>query len=497
MDTPLKVIVRIRPEPASSSPSHPPSSILLNPDKKSLTLRTIPGTSNSSSHSPTKPFTSITPPSPFSSLPPTPPTSTSHTFDHIYDPSSPTSSIYSQHVSPLVDDVLDGYPATVFAYGHTGSGKTHTMSGQPSDEGIIPQAVKQIFRGIASLTPSPDPQAGPAPGTSPSGEVIFLVKICYVELYNNVFRDLLVGFDNGKEKKDNEKGNPNSNSNSNPNNDIKIRSHPTSGVFLSVPPSSPQLHHPTTTAAHALSLISFGSQNRSFRSTGCNDISSRSHTILTFTVESQLRSGTTTRELRLGRLHLVDLAGSERLSSSKVTAKSGGLQETKSINLSLAALGNVLSALSHNAVLSKSKSTNTTTPSSTQSQPMQVPYRDSKLTHLLKDSLGGNSKTLMIATVRSGGNWASQTHLSLMYAARAKNIVTKSRVNRDVYGSTDNVENTGRGCGDTGGQSLATISRDIDKLRNRLQSRETEFQTLTSMSGMTIEEVSFHESLSE
>jgi len=163
-------------------------------------------------------------------------------------------------------------------------------------------------------------------------------------------------------------------------------------------------------------------------------------------------------------LHLVDLAGSERLNNSNVSKESGGLKETKSINLSLSALGNVLSALSRNSLLLKE--------GASASELSPVPYRDSKLTHLLKESLSGNSKTLMITTIRDGNKWAHQTALSLMYAQRARNITTKSRVNRDVFGSVEH----NNASSDTGGQSLAKISRDIDTLRFRLGEREREFQ---------------------
>ena len=465
---------------------------------------------------------------------------TTHNFDGVYGPLSNSVELYKEYISPIVDDVLDGYPATVFAYGHTGSGKTYTMSGGDRGGsrrgiGIVQMAVRHIFDGIQQLTKEGEGQGGgTATGGGSPGEVIFLVKVCYVELYNNQFRDLLsdntsvssnsastttVNSTNSSNGSRYKKINPaykdatgndinNNDANIVDGSDIKIRSHPTHGIFLSCP--SHQLHHPTTTAEQALSLIERGMNQRQTRTTKCNDHSSRSHTVLTITVESQLkpntqvcssgdnnngsssssssssnRSSSNIRELRLGRLHLVDLAGSERLSASGVSKKSGGLRETTSINLSLSALGNVLSALSRNSLLKREN------PAVPDSELSQVPYRDSKLTHLLKDSLGGNSKTLMICTVRDGNAWYQQTGLSLMYACRARNITTRSRVNRDVYGrraSTGGGDYHHQMGGGVGGQSLKQISGEIDILRGRLGEREREFQELTSTTARSEEE---------
>ena len=166
-------------------------------------------------------------------------------------------------------------------------------------------------------------------------------------------------------------------------------------------------------------------------------------------------------ELRLGKMHLIDLAGSERLSMSG--SEGDTMIETQNINLSLTALGDVLSALSKNATILKqhslnnNKSSSTSMSSSSSSSAvnvnlpslMPVPYRNSKLTHLLKDSLGGNSKTIMITNVRTGDEYYQQTAISLMYASRAKKVRNHSLVNRNVLGDT----------------GIHAVTREIERLK--------------------------------
>lgn len=184
-------------------------------------------------------------------------------------------------------------------------------------------------------------------------------------------------------------------------------------------------------------------------------------------------------ELRLGKMHLVDLAGSERVTLSG--AEGDTLIETQNINLSLTAIGDVLSALSRNATiihqqqnqqLQSSKSTNSlrtgpvggSGPGVTRNQVslVPVPYRNSKLTHLLKDSLGGNSKTIMIATIRTHSEYYQQTAVTLMYASRAKKVRNRSLINRNVIGDT----------------GIHAVTTEIERLRSRLDERSTEFEHL-------------------
>jgi hypothetical protein len=167
---------------------------------------------------------------------------------------------------------------------------------------------------------------------------------------------------------------------------------------------------------------------------------------LTFHVESRVvnpvgTDGVSKAEMRIGKIHLVDLAGSERLAISGAEGET--LVETKSINSSLAALGDVLSALSRNASIQsqqqKALKQGGKLDISFDRQPpalVPVPYRNSKLTHLLKDSLGGNSKTIMITNIRQASEYYQQTAISLMYAARAKKVRNRSTINRNVIGDS-------------------------------------------------------------
>ncbi|GMH58955.1 hypothetical protein TrST_g10249 [Triparma strigata] len=455
---PVKVSIRIRPEPNDeNAPRHahnqtnlPPPCITPLKDGKSIMLvpPPPPGPSqlnpNGSADDRRKSVASGGP--------------QTFNFDHVFPSSTSQSSVYSSTVRDLIDDVVDGYSATVFAYGHTGSGKTYTMFGTNENPGIVPRTVEQIFSTINSLTSS---SVNPPQHNTPvNSDVIFLVKMSYVELYNNTFRSLLDDPNPGDAPK---KGHPNppspqmSKYKRDQTNKIEVREHPSSGTFLAGPAS---LNRTITTPSQAHALIHQGTINRSTASTKCNEYSSRSHSILTIHVESQLRlKSTNVKELRMGKLHLIDLAGSERVSMSGATGST--LTETQNINQSLSALGNVLSTLSKNASNPPPK------------QPQKPPYRDSKLTHLLKDSLGGNSKTLMLTTLRSTANFYPHTVLSLMYASRAKKIKNHSAVNRDF--SADQ-------------SSLQEISNDIDGLKQRLQLRAIEFERLSSLKFQSVEE---------
>ncbi|KAJ1455235.1 P-loop containing nucleoside triphosphate hydrolase protein [Pelagophyceae sp. CCMP2097] len=271
---------------------------------------------------------------------------------------------------PLVLSATDGYNATIFAYGHTGSGKTFTMTGEPGNAGITPRAVRDIFETMERAAAEKD--------------ALFLVRVSYVELYNNHFRNLL---------------------------DIEIRESKRTGVFL----SGPGIEVGVRTEAEVRRLVRHGDRVRAHASTNCNEHSSRSHAILTIHVQRSEQGS-----VQVGKLHLVDLAGSERVSMSG--ARGEALVEAQNINLSLALLGDVLAALSRNA-----------TKAPADREP--VPYRNSKLTHLLKDSLGGNSKTLMLANLRASPFYYRQSLVSLMYASRAREIRNRIIVNRANWNS--------------------------------------------------------------
>ncbi|XP_038053503.1 kinesin-like protein KIF17 isoform X2 [Patiria miniata] len=294
----------------------------------------------------------------------------SFTFDGAYYVDSTTETIYNDIAYPLVDGVLEGYNGTIFAYGQTGCGKSFSMQGitdPATQRGIIPRAFEHIFENI-QVTEG----------------VKFLVRASYLEIYNEDIRDLL-----GKDHKAK----------------LELKEHPDRGVY--VKDLTMHIVHNTQECEHIMDL---GWKNRSTGSTLMNADSSRSHSIFTIHIERCDLDDSGEDHLRAGKLNLVDLAGSER--QAKTGATGDRLKEATKINLSLSALGNVISAL----VDGKSK---------------HIPYRDSKLTRLLQDSLGGNTKTLMVACLSPADNNYDETLSTLRYANRAKNIKNKPKINED------------------------------------------------------------------
>lgn len=292
------------------------------------------------------------------------------TFDSVYGWDSKQSDIYDDAVRPLVESVLQGFNGTIFAYGQTGTGKTHTMHGvsdHPDMRGVIPNSFQHIFTQI-----------------SRTQNQKYLVRSSYLEIYQEEIRDLLC--------KDNNKK-------------LELKENPDIGVY--VKDLSSVVTKNATEIEHVMNI---GNQSRSVGFTNMNDRSSRSHAIFVITVECSEVGPDGQDHIRVGKLNMVDLAGSER--QSKTGAKGKRLKEATKINLSLSALGNVISALVDG------KSTH-------------VPYRDSKLTRLLQDSLGGNAKTVMIATVGPSHKNFDETLATLRYASRAKNIKNKPRINED------------------------------------------------------------------
>ncbi|CAF1458254.1 unnamed protein product, partial [Rotaria sordida] len=294
------------------------------------------------------------------------------TFDAVYPEDSITENIYAESVFPLVENVLEGYNATVFAYGQTGSGKSFTMQGINTpgslQRGVIPRSFEHIFD-ASSI----------ASGTK------YLIRSSYLEIYNETIRDLLA-----KDVKT----------------ALDLKEHLDKGVQV-----QNLSWHPCSSVNDCERLMEKGNRNRATGATLMNKDSSRSHSIFTIVTEMCKRSETDGKDhIRAGKLNLVDLAGSER--QSKTHAEGERLREATRINLSLSALGNVISAL----VDGRSK---------------HIPYRDSKLTRLLQDSLGGNTKTLMVACISPAHDNYDETLSTLRYANRAKNIKNKPRINED------------------------------------------------------------------
>nr|AKS36881.1 KIF3A-like protein [Schmidtea mediterranea] len=293
------------------------------------------------------------------------------TFDYVFGPNSKQVDVYNKVARPIVDSVLSGYNGTIFAYGQTGTGKTFTMEGKrdvPELRGIIPNSFAHVFGAIAKAETN----------------VLFLVRVSYLEIYNEEVRDLL-----GKDQTAR----------------LEVKERPDIGVYVK-DLASFVVHG----ADEMDKLMTYGNKNRVTGATNMNEHSSRSHAIYTVTVEGSETLHDGEKTFRQGKLHLVDLAGSER--QVKTGATGIRLQEANKINLSLATLGNVISALVDG------KSTH-------------VPYRNSKLTRLLQDSLGGNSKTLMIANIGPADYNFDESVSSLRYANRAKNIRNKAIINED------------------------------------------------------------------
>lgn len=294
------------------------------------------------------------------------------TFDAVYDSNSKQRDLYDESVRPLIDSVLDGFNGTIFAYGQTGTGKTYTMQGawmDPEKRGVIPNAFDHIFTNISRS----------------QSDKQYLVRSSYLEIYREEIRDLL---------------DPN-----HANTRLELRESPDTGVYI---------RDLTSCVCKSIKeieeVMNMGNQVRAVGATDMNEHSSRSHALFLITVECSQPGPDGRKHIRVGRLNLVDLAGSERQTKTGVHGER--LKEAAKINLSLSALGNVISALADG-------------------RSGHVPYRDSKLTRLLQDSLGGNAKTVMVATLGPAPQHYDETLTTLRYANRAKNIHNQPRVNED------------------------------------------------------------------
>ncbi|CAK8691357.1 unnamed protein product [Clavelina lepadiformis] len=291
------------------------------------------------------------------------------TFDSIYDWNSTQTDIFEETFQGLLDSVLNGFNGTIFAYGQTGTGKTFTMEGVRSNfdlRGAIPRSFEHIYKHIARTK---DQQ--------------YLVRASYLEIYQEEIRDLL--------SKDQTKR-------------LELKERPDTGIYV-----KDLLSFVTKSVKEIEHVMDVGNKNRSVGATNMNEHSSRSHAIFVITIECSEDGLDGKNHIRVGKLNLVDLAGSER--QAKSGASGERLKEATKINLSLSALGNVISALvdgnSH------------------------IPYRDSKLTRLLQDSLGGNAKTVMVANIGPASYNFDETITTLRYANRAKNIQNKPKINED------------------------------------------------------------------
>ncbi|XP_034362052.1 kinesin-like protein KIF18B isoform X1 [Arvicanthis niloticus] len=280
-------------------------------------------------------------------------------FDRVFGEAATQQEVFQHTTHNILDSFLQGYNCSVFAYGATGAGKTHTMLGREGEPGIMYLTTMELYRRLEAC----------------QEEKQFNVLISYLEVYNEQIHDLLE-----------------------PKGPLTIREDPDKGVVV----QGLSFHQPAS-AEQLLEMLTRGNCSRTQHPTDANATSSRSHAIFQIFVKQQDRVPGLTQALRVAKMSLIDLAGSERASSTH--AKGERLREGANINRSLLALINVLNALAD-----------------AKGRKSHVPYRDSKLTRLLKDSIGGNCRTVMIAAISPSSLTYEDTYNTLKYADRAKEI---------------------------------------------------------------------------
>ncbi|KAI4087859.1 MAG: hypothetical protein LQ344_006483 [Seirophora lacunosa] len=303
-------------------------------------------------------------------------------FDKVFSPAADQAMIFEDVVTPLLDEMLQGYNCTIFAYGQTGTGKTYTMTGDMSETlGLLSDAAGVIPRVLHALF-----------GRIDADEAESSVKCSFIELYNEELRDLVSVDDTTKLKiyEDGQK----------------------KGHAATVVQGMEESY--IKTAGAGIKLLQDGSHKRQVAATKCNDLSSRSHTVFTVTVYTKRTAENGEDYVSAGKLNLVDLAGSENIQRSGAENKRAA--EAGLINKSLLTLGRVINALVERG--------------------SHIPYRESKLTRLLQDSLGGRTKTCIIATVSPAKSNLEETISTLDYAFRAKNIRNKPQVNQTISKKT-------------------------------------------------------------
>ena len=289
-------------------------------------------------------------------------------FDHVFDSNSTQKEVYDMAAKPIIDSVLEGFNGTIFAYGQTSSGKTHTMQGPSIDnielQGVIPRMVRTVFNRIEAS----------------SATIEFSVKVSMIEIYMEKIRDLM------DPSKDN----------------LKVHEEKGKGVYM-----ADLTEQYIEAESEVYQIMKQGNSNRSIASTLMNAESSRSHSIFILTVT---QNNLEDLSQKTGRLYLVDLAGSEKI--SKTGAAGQVLEEAKMINKSLTTLGMVIYAL-------------------TDKKSTHIPYRDSKLTRILSESLGGNSKTCLVITCSPSPFNEQETISTMRFGSRARSIKNKPKVNRE------------------------------------------------------------------
>uniref|UniRef100_A0A8C1PFL6 Kinesin-like protein n=1 Tax=Cyprinus carpio TaxID=7962 RepID=A0A8C1PFL6_CYPCA len=292
-----------------------------------------------------------------------------YVFDHVFPTNTTQEQVYNTCAKQIVKDVLGGYNGTIFAYGQTSSGKTHTMEGKlhdPQQMGIIPRIAEDIFNHIFSMDENLE----------------FHIKVSYFEIYMEKIRDLL---------------------------DVTKTNLSVHEDKNRVPYVKGCTERFVSSPEEVMDVIDEGKSNRHVAVTNMNEHSSRSHSIFLINIKQE---HVETEQKLCGKLYLVDLAGSEKV--SKTGAAGAVLDEAKNINKSLSSLGNVISALAEGTVST------------------HVPYRDSKMTRILQDSLGGNCRTTMFICCSPSSYNDAETKSTLMFGQRAKTIKNAASINLEL-----------------------------------------------------------------
>ncbi|TFK10444.1 RING finger protein 17 [Platysternon megacephalum] len=330
-------------------------------------------------------------------------------FDKVFDHKATQEKVYVSMTKNLVEGVISGFNATIFAYGPTGAGKTYTMLGTDCDPGIYIRTLNDLFKAIEATSDNMD----------------YTVSMSYLEIYNEVIRDLLNPSSGFLDLREDARGS------------IQI-----AGIT----------EVSTTNAQEIMQLLTKGNKERTQEPTAANKTSSRSHAILQVTVKQKSRVKNINEEVQVGRLFMVDLAGSERAAQTQNRGKR--MKEGAHINRSLLALGNCISALSEKGG----------------SRAQYVNFRDSKLTRLLKDSLGGNSRTVMIAHISPASIYFEESRTTLIYAYRAKNI--KTRVKRNLLNVSYHIAQYT--------SIISDLRREIEGLKAKIENQEKEKSAISS-----------------
>ncbi|KAG5503347.1 hypothetical protein GH5_04419 [Leishmania sp. Ghana 2012 LV757] len=347
----------------------------------------------------------------------------SYTFDRVYAADTSQEDVYESSARPAVLSVLEGYNATLMAYGQTGTGKTYTMEGFTNEEerGIIPRAVEDVFAHIRERRRT-------------SNNTKFLVRASYMQIYNEVISDLLesptaaLGGGGG--------GGNGTSGGASRGSSLAVRHTPQRGVYV-----DGLSEWIVRTPEDVYGLIAKGTALRATSATKLSELSSRSHAIFTIIVEAMEGDEANPLSYRFGKLNIVDLAGSEKIRLAGVTGQR--LEETKNINKSLHELGNVIAALAAKSGAHGRK------------VQRHIPFRNSALTSVLRDSLGGNCKTTLIACISPALESYAESLSTLMFANRAKNIQNHAVVNEGMSPAT----------------LLRSYEQELRRLRQQLQER--------------------------